>query len=132
MASDSLMGWVRMRRRSMAVTALFALLLQIVLSFGHVHIPHATGAGGPIAVAAITPDTGGAGGSRQPDGGHRHDDGYCAICAVMTLLSGAQAATAPLLPPLHDPISVEITVADAAVGIASEHVAFRSRAPPHS
>jgi hypothetical protein len=116
----------------MAVTALFALLLQIVLSFGHVHIPHATGAGGPIAVAAITPDTGGAGGSRQPDGGHRHDDGYCAICAVMTLLSGAQAATAPLLPPLHDPISVEITVADAALGIASEHVAFRSRAPPHS
>jgi hypothetical protein len=113
----------------MAVTALFALLMQIALAFGHVHIAHATGAGGSLAMAAATP---GAGGSRQPDGGHRHDGDYCAICAVMTLLSGAQAAAAPLLPPLHAPVLVEIIVADAAVGIASEHVAFRSRAPPHS
>lgn len=127
-ASGSLMGWVRAHQRSAAVTALFALLLQLALAFGHVHVLKA---GEPLTVVAAA-TTGDAAGSTQPDSDHRHHGDYCAICAVMTLLGGAQAAAAPtLLPPLAF-VSAARGAADVAIRAASEHAAFRSRAPPRS
>ncbi|MBN8964784.1 MAG: hypothetical protein J0H89_05240 [Rhizobiales bacterium] len=121
------MGWVRTHRRSAAVTALFALLLQLTLAFGHVH---GVKAGEPPAAASAA--TGNAAGSSPPDSDHRHNDDYCAICAAMTLLSVAQAAAAPALPPRSGFAAAGLIAADAAVRVAFEHVAFRSRAPPHS
>jgi len=113
------------------MSALFALLLQLALTFGHVHVAHAAGGDKPLAVAAAVPGAGQATGSGQPDGDHRHDD-YCAICAVMTLLTVASPPVAPALSSPPDPTPAEIAIADAAVRVALEQVAFRSRAPPHS
>jgi hypothetical protein len=111
-----------------AVVALFALLFQLALAFGHVHFaPNA-----PLAVAAVTAGGGDAGTPGQPDTGHKPDNDYCAICAVMTLLTGAQTAASPALVLPADIFSTEIASVAVAVRFASLQVAFRSRAPPLS
>jgi hypothetical protein len=118
----------RAHRRSVAVATLFALLFQLALAFGHVHLaPNA-----PFAVAAVTTGGGKAGHSGQPDTGHKPDNDYCAICAVMTLLTGAQTAAAPALVLPADIFSTEIASVAVAARVASLQVAFRSRAPPLS
>jgi len=119
------MRWIRRRQQCCGWLALFALTIQLVLSFGHVHgLP----TGGPSVVAAIagTADT------PQPAGGEQHDDDYCAICAVLAMLSGAQTATAPALPVLVALASDKITFAAETAPAAVTWTAFRSRAPPIS
>jgi hypothetical protein len=116
------MTWFGSHRRTGSWLALLALALQLALSFGHVHV----GAASPVAVAAAAIDT-----DRQTPSGDKHDD-YCAICAVLSLLSGAQIATAPavFLPVLI--AAAELPSTTEAVRIAATHTAFRSRAPPIS
>jgi hypothetical protein len=103
--------------------ALFALLMQLGLSFGHVH-PIA--AGEPTAIANASEPA-----SHPANGGH-HDDDYCAICAVLALLSGAQTATAPAIAPPMALASNEITATADTPAAAAAWGAFRSRAPPQS
>jgi hypothetical protein len=123
----SLMGWVRAQRRSAAVVALLALLLQLALAFGHVH---GLRVGEPAAVAAAV-TTGGASGSTQPGRDHQHDD-YCAVCAVQALLGGATVAAPPALAlPVASP-SVGVASAPVAIRVAFQQTAFHSRAPPLS
>ena len=117
------MGWVRSNRRVGGWFALFALTLQLALSFGHVHgiaAPHGTEVAA-VAFAAPQPATG------DPD-----DNDYCAICAVVTLLTGAQTATAPIFTPPVAIASAEIVVAAEAPLLDAQYAAFRSRAPPQS
>jgi hypothetical protein len=119
------MRWFRVRGRLAAYVALFALLSQLVLSFGHVHLAHADSPG--IAVAAT-----GAGGHKstpqQP--GTDHDDDYCAVCAIIALLTGAQVAAAPAIPVPAVLAVADNPIAAAATHIGSQRGAFRSRAPP--
>src|SRR5262245_56438932 len=44
------MGWIRSNLRFGAWCALLALAIQLVLSFGHVHVPRSVG--GPVALLA--------------------------------------------------------------------------------
>jgi hypothetical protein len=119
------MNWFRLRQRCCGFVALLALAIQLTLSFGHVHgLP----TGGPSAVATIA----GAADTPQPAGGDQHDDDYCAICAVLAMLSGAQTATAPALPVLVAIASDEIPFAIETAPTAVTWIAFRSRAPPIS
>jgi DUF2946 family protein len=114
------MGWFRARRRFAGWVALFALLVQFGLSFGHVHgVPASEHR--VFAAAKATPPT-------QPATGDNDD--YCAICAVMAMLSGAQTATAPF-------VVLPIALAEQEISPLSETPpatltwrAFRSRAPP--
>ena len=74
------MRWIQCHRRHGALLALAALVLQIVLSFGHVHL-HGVVQSAP---AAIT---------------HPSDnDDYCAVCASIFLASSAFAPAPPQLP----------------------------------
>ena len=107
--------------------ALFALALQLALSFGHVHGTTAAHAAQVTAIA----DSGERAAAPQPDTGD-HGDDYCAICAVLTLLTGAQAASAPVFAPPAVIASAEIAFAQEAPRLGSQHAAFRSRAPPQS
>ncbi|WP_371421771.1 DUF2946 family protein [Tardiphaga sp.] len=90
------MKWFRTNIRNGAKLALFALAVQLILSFGHVHgaTVHAAPLDATIARAAsaaaqtpATPDT---------DHHHRATD-PCAICAVMAMAGTALFATPPVL-----------------------------------
>jgi hypothetical protein len=121
-----LMRWFRVRSRPAAYLALFALLLQLALSFGHVHLAHANHPG----VAAAEGIAGQNAVPQQPDADH--DEYYCAIYAFLALLTSAQIAIAPTVP-----VPATLAVADApgvakAARLGPRRGAFQSRAPPIS
>ena len=133
------MKWFRRNIRTGSRLALFALLLQFVLSFGHFHWDAAQAATALQSQTdltyqqGLTPDTA-IQAQQQPSG---HDDGQpsndpCAICAVMSMANQLVFAI-PAMLPLPDAIELHFL----ATGIESSHAgspwsAFRSRAPPVS
>ena len=121
------MRWFRSNRRRWGWLALWALALQLGLSFGHIHVAHGGHAGlaTPAQSDAATPQP-------PPDHEDDHESHYCAIYAVNALLSGAQVAAAPLIPTLAAWAIADISIATAAVGAGVRRTAFRSRAPPLS
>src|SRR5919112_4378870 len=84
------MRGLRESRRPWGWLALFALALQLGLSFGHVHAGH----GGNAAFVAPAPNI--AATSQPAD--EDDDEAHCSICAINALLSGAQVAAAPVIP----------------------------------
>jgi hypothetical protein len=126
------MGWVRFHRRYGAWLGLAALALQIVLSFGHIHIGnvHVAGAIGGIAAAKSHAPAQWPQKSPAQNSGHHDDDDYCAICASIFLASTSLAAQAPQL---AVPLGFErvALIVDIERGIgASRPAFFQSRAPP--
>jgi hypothetical protein len=90
------MNWIRSHIRAGVYLALFALALQGVLSFGHIHpedlgLP-ATGAGHLQLASNVSPASTN---PSAPDQNPGTDD-YCAICASMMLV----ATAVPSLPPV--------------------------------
>jgi hypothetical protein len=123
------MGWVRCHKRYGGFLAIAALALQIVLSFGHVHLD---GIRSPAAHSAVATQHKPAmlQASRQIPAQHPGDDDYCAICASISL---ASTSLISLPPPLPVPLGfVRIALRFGATqGIAApRRVAFQSRAPP--
>jgi len=138
------MGWIRFHRRRGAWLGCAALALQIVLSFGHVHVGNvhvdavwrsadaaiakSTATSHPVALAqsqqkSLTRDSGQ--GSGDPDD-------YCAICASIFLASTSLAAQPPLLllPSDFQRFAPEF---DAAFGLSVSRPAFfQPRAPPRA
>ena len=124
------MRWVRTNRSIGVGVALFALALQLVLSFGHVHLDDLLGRA-PFIVAAS--QAGGVtnyeGAAPDPDHDGKKRD-ICAICATLSLVS---SSALPMLPSLAFPI--EHTPAPRAdfqdLHIAFDlHLLFQARAPP--
>lgn len=125
------MRWFRANRKTGGRLALFALALQFVLSFGHIHREDiygpAYGPAGKIA-AASSLDKSPSHPSNQPS---THGDDYCAVCASISLLSNSFIAAAPQLP-----LPAAFHVVEHAVDVAAFSVpprrasAFQSRAPP--
>ena len=123
------MRWFRSNIRFGSRLALFALAVQIVLSFGHVHLSDFTSATTGTILAAA--GAGADGPTKAPDQkpGTPVDPG-CPICALIQLASTSTPATAPVLPP---PTMVGFVTLDAPepVALASSPPAlFRARAPP--
>jgi hypothetical protein len=104
--------------------ALWALALQLGLSFGHVH---GTRGDHPAAVEIITADA-----VNASNTGGSGDTDYCATCAILALLTGAQTASAPVFVLPVVLASAEITVAPEAPRLGASRRAFRPRAPPLS
>jgi len=114
--------------------ALAALALQIVLSFGHVHLDGVVRAtpAVPAMTAAGTRGQSVLPPSRQTPAQNPIDDadGYCAICASIYLAATTFIPQPPLLPVPRGFERIE-QVFRAAVGVVeSRRVAFQSRAPP--
>jgi hypothetical protein len=124
------MGWVYGHKRHGAFLALAALALQIVLSFGHVHLdgirPAAARAvaAGPHK-AAVAQASG-----QVPAQNPGDDDDYCAICASIFLVSTSFVSEPPQLPvPLgFERIEHSFSVLNGI--IEPRRIAFQSRAPP--
>ncbi|WP_152539787.1 DUF2946 family protein [Afipia sp. P52-10] len=123
------MGWFRSRPRLGACLALFALALNLVLSFGHLHWGGAHDSHEiSVVQQALSPS------SDHSDTDHDHDHDHhglphpCFVCAVA--MAAPFAATPPDLP-RHEPAAIgHLTVR---LGLAlhdRRRAAFRSRAPP--
>lgn len=140
------MGWVRYHRRYGAWPGLAALVLQLVLSFGHIHIGNVHVAdvhffgkmhlgnllfGGAAHASDVAASRNVAQAPQKSPAQHPgDDDNYCAICASIFLTSTSFVAQPPQLPV---PVGFErITLtfsADHGIS-APRHVLFQSRAPP--
>lgn len=123
------MGWVHSHKRRGAYLALAALLLQIVISFGHVDLDGAVGAdhltlgGAHKTVVAKTSH-------RAPAQNNGDDDGYCPICASIFLVSTSFVSTPPQLPVPDGFYRIRHSVTVAHGISPPRRLAFRSRAPP--
>jgi len=110
--------------------ALFALALQMALSFGHVHLddlgpPPGTGP----AQIAFAAESGSA-----PPAGHHHlpasDDDYCPICASMAVLATWMPALPPVLVTPEPMCRVWAPVAALHISPTQISLSFQARAPP--
>jgi hypothetical protein len=124
------MGWFRERSRPAACVALLALVLQLALSFGHVHFGHVHLAQADHPASTAADVAGHKGTPQQP--GNDHQDNYCAVYAVLTLLGGAMVATAPIVPAHAALAAPEVPAATEAVRVGPPHRAYQPRAPPRA
>ena len=125
------MRWFRTNRIFGGRLALFALAVQFVLSFGHVHV-HGIGHSAPGVVASVHGSAGAPAPTPTPTPTQNKPDSddYCAICATISLLSGSVAAMPPqlALPVVSNVVEHASRVAIAVV--APRRGPFQSRAPP--
>ena len=109
--------------------ALFALAVQVTLSFGHVHFETlapastksamATGSG-TVLLSEQAPD--------HKSGGSLDAD--CPICALLQLVATATPSVAPALPVPASSGSIRLQAPTELASAPSPHLLFRARAPP--
>jgi hypothetical protein len=128
------MGWFRSRSRRGSYLALFALAVQLVLSFGHVHLE----SGAPVAghasgLFAVHPANASVTAAVDPAGKEfpALADDHCPICTLIHLAGALVPATAPTLPrltvfgPVLFAVAVEFDVTN-----PHYHSPLGARAPP--
>jgi hypothetical protein len=106
--------------------ALFALALQFVVSFGHVHADELTGKPSEIATIEHAGESQVLAGDADTD---RHDD-HCDICATLHALASAQIATPPSLPVAHAFAHIAPPINKGVAAAEPRRTSFQSRAPP--
>jgi hypothetical protein len=129
------MRWLRSHIRLGSWSALFALTMQLVLSFGHVHFdgtslrsgmaPHAPEFA--IQSPAALVDSPAAPVRHKPDS---LADDFCAVCSVMRL--GGVVAAAPDLPAPIGSVIISLDPSAELAFASSWHFFFRARAPPNA
>jgi hypothetical protein len=125
------MRWFRTNRKFGGRLALFALAVQFVLFFGHIHPEDIYG---PISAASSAASTAvslaNKAQSVTSDHRVRLSDDFCAICATAVSLSNSFVAASPQLPPplARNAVTQRDYVATAL--IPSRRASFQSRAPP--
>ena len=107
--------------------ALAALALQLVLSFGHVHLDGVHRTYPALALSGLAAQ---ASQLPAPHPGNDADDDYCAICATIFLAANSFLPPAPQLPVPSVSRTVEHFARVPVVFIASRRAPFQSRAPP--
>ena len=121
------MRWVRTNRRWSTWLALAAMTLQLVLSFGHIHLEKLASGSAIASVAASKAPS-----SQQNPVQHpaNEADDYCAICATIHLASSSFLPNAPLLPvPLASRVIEHFGYINF-IFVSPRRAAFQSRAPP--
>jgi len=113
-------------RRFASWLALFALALQLALSFGHVHV---SGIATPAVKVAGTHAPSSSPGSPPAHPADDADD-YCAICATIYLASTTFLPPAVRLPVFFVWRPVEHVVTTTTIFAAPRRTFFQSRAPP--
>jgi hypothetical protein len=122
------MHWFRSRSRLGSCLALFALALQLALSFGHVHL-------GPVSGHASAGIVANSSDADKPSGRHQHHlpgsaDDSCAVCALIHLAGTLVPSAAPVLPlpAASDRLPQHIIAQFDLSAPLSAH--FQARAPP--
>jgi len=118
------MSWFLIRKKICAGATLFALLIQLVAYFGHIHLGH-------IGGHSSLPQSIGASGHTPFDGSSDEQAGYvCDICTTLNLTASGQIGIAPALPTRFASHVITATIPAETVRTLSPRVDFRSRAPP--
>ena len=127
------MKWFRLHRVFGAQAALFALVVQFTLAFGHVHVGNADARAIATAAAAfnITPDEPNAPAPSDNDP-HHPADGICAICATVHMTGSAQAAASPALPLPVTYRAAELSLSSHTMRNEVRCFELRSRGPPQA
>ncbi|MCO5130756.1 MAG: DUF2946 family protein [Xanthobacteraceae bacterium] len=139
------MKWFRSRIKAGTRLALLALAVQFVPSFGHVHGAAALAAPGlhtaAAPAAALLPDQvksaadaviAGAPAQKPDRSSGDHHDGYCAICAVMSL-AGTLIASGPVILMVPEAYQILSRTTDAEFShLGAPHGISQPRAPPAS
>jgi hypothetical protein len=127
------MRWWRSRRKGIAGLGLFALMLQLVLSFGHIHardlgMPRVLAAVAVGAQTAINKSTQAPAKEQVPS---RLPDDECPICMTAHMAASGLLPTPPSIPApaefakFLNPTFIE----QFSLGV-TRHVLFQTRAPP--
>jgi putative Ca2+/H+ antiporter (TMEM165/GDT1 family) len=116
------MEWLRSKAKRLSLLALFALAMQIGLSFGHTHV--AAWFGDRTQIATAAPASGGT--------SDHHDaaDAICAICVTTAMAASGLHTAAPVLP-----LPVRFAAVDFVSSLSTDAprfrtAAFHSRGPP--
>jgi hypothetical protein len=125
------MRWFRSNRKTGGRLALFALAVQFVLAFGHIHPQDIYGSLDGIssstlsALPALEKVQ-----SLSTDQAYNQSDDFCAICAAVSSLNNSFAAEAPhlALPVASRAVLEPDRVA--AIFVEPRRASFQSRAPP--
>jgi len=125
------MRWFRSNRKTGGRLALFALAVQFVLAFGHIHPQDIYGSLDGISSSTLSalpaPEKIQ---SFSTDHTYKQGDDFCAICAAVSLLNNSFAAEAPHLAlPVASRAVLEPDRA-AAIFVEPRRASFQSRAPP--
>ena len=127
LAHVSAMWWFRSHIRLGSRLALFALAIQLVLSFGHIHVDKSLLSSASAAgIAQQSASRDGAPSTPQPHGA----DDFCAICATIGLLaSSALPEATSLVIPVAAPSAWPHEFSGIFVPFDS-HLHFQARGPP--
>ena len=138
------MAWVRSNIKCVSRIALFAMAIQLALSFGHFHpiastatsAPEfASGRSGAFFAGSLSAQVANTQFARQPASNHdsdEHPGDICAICAVMAMVNAALFARPPALPLPQNIELAHLSAEGKFARVASISVAFQPRAPPIS
>ena len=129
------MRWFRSHARWGSWLALSALALQLVLSFGHIHLkdvlrPADASSGPIIAAPAPEPDAQGPAASPADHASHEHEDEYCAIYAINSLIGSSQTAAPPPVPLPLVAARVQLATGHQSLLAERRHAGAQARAPP--
>jgi hypothetical protein len=128
------MRWFRSQRLAVTLVALFALTSQFAHTFGHVHLERfANGALTAWGKAAIP--TAAKLADEQPPAQDRHGpirlvDGFCAICASISLAGTALIPDGPAVVALNSSASELQWIDVTAAASSAAHFHFDARGPP--
>jgi anti-sigma factor ChrR (cupin superfamily) len=123
------MRWFRSKLHLGTRLALFALAVQTILTFGHVHLGNLAT---PAAKSAIVAGSGTVMLSEQAPS---HDSGGaldtdCPICALIQLAATSVPSVAPALQLPLSPGSIRLQAAAELASASPTHLLFQARAPP--
>jgi hypothetical protein len=121
------MHWIRRNRRFGSGAAIFALAIQLILSFGHIHLGGIQGSTAVLASSSqLQPNT--------PDDDDQGTAGhvFCAICVALNLTSSSVLPTVALPATPVDHSHQWIAALHPAQFSYSLYFLFQPRAPPHS
>jgi hypothetical protein len=126
------MRWLRTNSRFGGRLALFALALQLYLSFGHIHADDIYGPANVSldrAQAVVLPQAQ-AVHAIPADRPWADNDAFCPICETMFLLGASFVPEAPHLLPPSATQTVQPVEPVAAIFVAPQRSPIQSRAPP--
>ena len=121
------MRWFRRNVRFGSWCALVALAIQLVLSFGHLHL--ATSGAAATALASATEPVIGAPEDPPTPSKHSRVADYCTICASIHLAALPTTEPSSVLAP-HSTGAVRLTIGVEATPRAHSGLPFNARAPP--
>lgn len=125
------MHWFRSNLHLGSRLALMALALQVILSFGHIHLYRPAQASTSSATAAESGAAllSGHAPGHNPDGSLDPD---CAICALIQLVATSAPSVAPDLPIPSNFGLIRPQASAELISASAPHSLFQARAPPEA